>query len=135
MNEQVIQQYFTQACLTTIQATVNAVFAKSQERCPVQTGQLRASAAITEANPASGQFTIAYNANDSAPYAGIVEKGGIVGAHYRRSPRTGRSYPVKGYDVQGTFYLRDAITDVLSGDFNDTVITANVGSSGYSINY
>ena len=135
MEEQFIQQVFTQACLNTIQATVSSVLAKSQERCPVETGQLRASAAITEANPSTGQYILAYNANDSAPYAAIVEKGGVVGAHYRRSPRTGQSYPVKGYTVEGKFFLRDAITDVLSGDFNDVVITANQGSTGYSINY
>lgn len=135
MEEQFIQQYFTQACLSTIQATVSAIFAKSQEKCPVQTGQLRASGAITEANPAGGQFILAYNTNDSAPYAEIVEKGGTVGTHYRRSRKTGRAYPVQSYNVEGTFYLRDAITEVLSGDFNDVVITANAGSTGYSINY
>jgi hypothetical protein len=135
MEEQFIQQYFRQACLSTIQATVSAVFAKSQEKCPVQTGQLRASAGIIKANPAEGEFTLAYNVNDTAPYAEIVEKGGSVGTHYRRSRKTGRAYPVQSYDVKGTFYLRDAITEVLSGDFNDVVITANAGSTGYSINY
>ena len=135
MEQQFIDAYFRQACLNTIQSTVNQVLIKSQEKCPVKTGRLRASAGIIEANPAEGEFTLAYNVNDTAPYAEIVEKGGTVGTHYRRHPRTRRVHTVQSYNVEGSFYLRDAITEVLSGDFNDVVITANQGSTGYSINY
>ena len=135
MDDLIINTYFKQACLKAIQNTVTQVLATSVQKCPVKTGQLRSSASITEANPATGQYTIAYNTNDTAPYAEIVEKGGIVRQHYRRSRRTGQPYTVQSYNVEGTFYLRDAITEVLSGDFNDVVITANAGSTGYSINY
>ena len=133
MDDLTINTYFKQACLKAIQNTVTQVLATSVQKCPVKTGQLRSSASITEANPATGQYTIAYNTNDTAPYAEIVEKGGIVRQHYRRSRRTGQPYTVQSYTVPGTFYLRDAISETLSKDYSQVVINANQDSAGYSI--
>ena len=125
--------YFKQAILNSIQATVNEVFNKSQENCPVITGTLRGSGGISQSNPPVGDYTISYNINDAAPYTQIVEEGGFVNSYVRRN-RTGRTHAVKGYNVDGKFFIKNAITDVFSGDYNMTVIQANQGSSGYYIN-
>jgi hypothetical protein len=125
--------YFKQAILNSIQATVNEVFNKSQENCPVITGTLRGSGGISQSNPPIGDYTISYNINDAAPYTQIVEEGGFVNSYVRRN-RTGRTHAVKGYNVDGKFFIKNAITDVFSGDYNMTVIQANQGSSGYYIN-
>ena len=125
--------YFKQAILNSIQATVNEVFNKSQENCPVITGTLRGSGGISQSNPPIGDYTISYNINDAAPYTQIVEEGGFVNSYVRRN-RTGRTHAVKGYNVDGKFFIKNAITDVFNGDYNMTVIQANQGSSGYYIN-
>jgi hypothetical protein len=127
-------QYFRQAVLNSIQTTVNEVFNKSQENCPMVTGVLRGSGGISQANPPVGDYTISYNINNSAPYAQIVEEGGFVNSYVRRNSRTGKTHAVKGYGVDGNFFIKNAITDVFSGDYNLTVIQANEGSSGYYIN-
>ena len=134
MDEELTNAYFTQACLNTIQATVNEIFTKSQENCPYVTGRLRSSAGITNSNPAEGQYSFAYNLNDSAPYVELIEKGGRVDNHYRRSQKTGQPYPVQGYNVEGKFFIKQALQDVLSGTYNMTVVGANQGSQGYYIN-
>jgi len=87
--------YFKQAILNSIQATVNEVFNKSQENCPVITGTLRGSGGISQSNPPVGDYTISYNINDAAPYTQIVEEGGFVNSYVRRN-RTGRTHAVKG---------------------------------------
>ena len=133
MDEQLILQLFQQAAQSTVQATVTEVFNKSQENCPFVTGQLRNSARITEANPGSGEFTFSYNVDDTAPYVQIVEEGGRVDDYLRRNRKTGRPESVSGYDVTGKFFIKNAIEDVLSGSYDDIVVTANEGSDGYYI--
>ena len=131
--ELIINTYFKQAALKAIEATVRQVFATSLQKCPFKTGRLRNSASIISANPAAGQFVVGYNTNDTAPYAELVEKGGTVAGHFRKSRKTGQPYPVQSYDVPGSFYLKDAISETLSGNYNEIVVTANVDSQGFSI--
>ena len=120
--------------MNSIQTTVNEVFNKSQENCPVITGALRGSGGISQSNPPVGDYTISYNINDAAPYTQIVEEGGFVNSYVRRNNRTGKTHAVKGYDVDGKFFIKNAITDIFSGNYNITVIQANQGSAGYYIN-
>lgn len=134
MASELASQYFRQAVLNSIQATVNEVFNKSQENCPVVTGTLRGSGAITQANASTGDYTISYNIGDVAPYAQMVEEGGFVDSHVRKNSRTGNIHAVKGYDVEGRRFIKQAIDDVFSGMYNLTVIQANQGSQGYYIN-
>ena len=133
MDEQRILQLFQQAALNTMQAMATAMFQKSQENCPFITGQLRNSGAIVEANPGEGSYTFSYNVDDTAPYVKLVEEGGRVDNYLRRNRRTGRPESVSGYDVTGKFFIKNAIEDVLSGDFDDVVVSANEGSDGYYI--
>ena len=133
MDEQRILQLFQQAAFNTMQAMATAMFQKSQENCPFVTGQLRNSAAIVEANPGEGSYTFSYNVDDTAPYVKLVEEGGRVENYLRRNRRTGRPEAVTGYDVTGKFFIKNAIEDVLSGNFDDVVVSANEGSSGYYI--
>tara|TARA_R100000773_G_C4185319_1_gene93354 strand:- start:427 stop:834 length:408 start_codon:yes stop_codon:yes gene_type:complete len=126
--------YFNQACRKAIQATVQEVFAKAIEKCPVKLGNLRGSAAITKADPVNGSFTIAFNSNDNAPYAQLIEEGGTVPQHYKKSKKTGNGWTVLPYTVEGQFFIKEALDEVFSGQYNMTVINANLGSSGYYIN-
>ena len=133
MDEQRILQLFQQAALNTMQAMATEMFRKSKENCPFVTGQLRNSGAIVEANPGEGSYTFSYNVDDTAPYVKLVEEGGRVDDYLRRNRKTGRPESVSGYDVTGKFFIKNAIEDVLSGDFDDVVVSANEGSSGYYI--
>ena len=133
MDEQRILQLFQQAALNTMQAMATAMFQKSQENCPFVTGQLRNSGAIVEASPEEGSYTFSYNVDDTAPYVKLVEEGGRVDDYLSRNRKTGRPESVSGYDVTGKFFIKNAIEDVLSGDFDDVVVSANEGSSGYYI--
>jgi len=126
--------YFKQVVLNSIQTTVNKVFDKSQENCPVVTGALRGSGGISQSDPSVGDYTISYNINNAAPYTQVVEEGGFVNSYVRRDSRTGKTHAVKGYNVEGKFFIKNAVNDVFSGDYNMTVIEANQGSSGYYIN-
>ena len=134
MNEELILQYFQEAVLNSINATVQSVFQDSQENCPYVTGNLQNSGSITEASPATGEFTIAYNSNGEAPYVNLIEEGGWVNSHNRTNSRTGTTYGVNGYNVEGKFFIRNAIENVLSGDLDQVIVNANQGSSGYYIN-
>jgi|13_taG_2_1085334.scaffolds.fasta_scaffold24282_1 hypothetical protein len=129
----IILEYFKQAALNSIQATATEVFAQSQEDCPVDTGTLRGSGGVTSANPAMGDFTISYNINDTAPYAQMVEEGGYVNSHTRTS-KYGKVHAVNGYNVEGKFFIKGALDKVFSGAYNQVVINANMGSSGYYVN-
>ena len=133
MDEQRILQLFQQAALNTMQAMATAMFQKSQENCPFVTGQLRNSGAIVVANLGEGSYTFSYNVDDTAPYVKLVEEGGRVENYLRRNRTTGRPEAVTGYDVTGKFFIKNAIEDVLSGDFDDVVVSANEGSNGYYI--
>tara|TARA_R110002020_G_scaffold219321_4_gene427179 strand:+ start:13127 stop:13531 length:405 start_codon:yes stop_codon:yes gene_type:complete len=133
MNPIVLQQY-RQAVITAIQATVQEIFTKSQENCPVVTGNLRNSGSITSANPEEADYTISYNINDSAPYVQLVEEGGYVNSYNRRNPRTGTVHAVQGYPVEGRFFIKQAIEDVFSGQYNLLITNANIGSQGYYVN-
>ena len=133
MNPTVIQ-YYREAVLKTIQATVQQIFEQSQANCPVVSGTLKASGGITASNPAAGEFTVSYNINDTAPYMQLVEEGGVVPSHNRTNRRTGKTYGVNGYTVQGKFFIKQSIQDVFSGQYNLLINNANVGSSGYNVN-
>ena len=133
MNEELIQQYFQEAVLNSINSTVQSVFQNSQENCPYVTGNLQNSGSITEASPATGEFTIAYNSNGEAPYVNLVEEGGWVDNHIRIS-KNGNPHSVTGYNVEGKFFIKNAIENVLSGDLDQVIVNANQGSSGYYIN-
>lgn len=130
----IVLQLYRQAVLTAIRETVQEIFTTSQENCPVVTGNLRNSADITSANPEEGQYTISYNVNDAAPYAQLVEEGGYVNSHNRTHPRTGTVHAVKGYNVEGKFFIKNAIENVFSGQYNLLVSNANQGSQGYYVN-
>ena len=127
-------QYYREAVLKSIQATVQQIFERSQENCPVVSGDLRNSGSITAANPAEGSFTISYNTDDSAPYAELVDRGGTVPSHNRTNSRTGKTYGVNGYTVEGKFFMKNAISDVFSGQYNLLINNANFGSTGYNVN-
>jgi len=129
----IILQYFKQAVLNTIQSTANEVFVQSQEDCPEVTGTLKNSGGITSANPAAGEITISYNINDTAPYITLVEEGGTVNDHVRRS-KNGNPHSVTGYTIDGKFFIKGALDKVFSGSYNKTVVNANIGSSGYYVN-
>jgi len=129
----IILQYIKQAVLKSIQATATEVFAQSQEDCPVDTGILKGSGGVTSANPALGDFTISYNINDTAPYVQLVEEGGYVNSHTRKS-KYGNVHSVKGYNVEGKFFIKGALDKVFSGVYNQTVVNANIGSPGYYVN-
>jgi len=133
MNPIVLQQY-RQAVITAIQATVQEIFTKSQENCPVVTGNLRNSGAVTSSNPQAGDYTISYNINDSAPYVQLVEEGGYVNSYVRKNARTGNVHAVQGYPVEGRFFIKQAIEDVFSGQYNLLITNANIGSQGYYVN-
>ena len=127
---QLILQYMQQAVLNSIQATVSEVFTQSQEDCPYVTGNLRNSGGITQVNPPMGEFTISYNINNSAPYIQLIEEGGWVNSHVRRS-KYKTPHAVKGYNIEGKFFIKGALDKIFSGTYNRTVVNANQGSSGY----
>ena len=100
----------------------------------MESGTLKSSGGITSADPSSGNFTVSYNINDTAPYIQLVEEGGTVASHNRTNTRTLKTYGVNGYTVQGKFFIKQSIQDVFSGQYNLLINNANVGSSGYNIN-
>jgi hypothetical protein len=129
----IILEYFKQAALKSIQATANEVFMQSQEDCPVVSGNLKSSGGITVSSPSTGEFTISYNINDTAPYVQMVEEGGRVNDHVRKS-KYGTPHAVTGYDVEGKFFIKGALDKVFSGTYNQVVVNSNTGSSGYYVN-
>ena len=126
--------YYNEAVRKAIETTVNKVFTKAAEKCPVKTGKLRDSAVITKSNFASGQYQISFDANDTAPYAPYIEEGGTIPQHYRTNPRTGNKYTVQSYPVEGQFFIKEALDEVFGDQYNITVINANIGSVGYYVN-